>query len=71
MDAAPLTTAISEDYNDNSSPERRERRESLSENDNGATWSIKKLLSRHASRRYRTLERREPNRLRKKPSYKK
>ncbi|CRG84326.1 hypothetical protein PISL3812_01623 [Talaromyces islandicus] len=31
-----------------------------------ASWSIRKLLSRRPSEKYRTLERREPRRLRKK-----
>lgn len=35
-------------------------------NNNQESWSIRKLLSRRPSEKYRTLERREPRRLRKK-----
>lgn len=69
MDAAPLTTTLSMEY-DQWNLERRERRGSFSENETGAVGALKKLLlGRRASRSYHALERREPRRLKKKALY--
>ncbi|KAJ5098351.1 hypothetical protein N7532_005352 [Penicillium argentinense] len=78
MDAQPLTTLRSEDVNAGPraprthTPTPKNNPGSSADGDGDAhqtsgSWSLKRLLSRRGSRRYRVLER-EPNRLRKRVS---